>query len=244
MNISETLDQLKQLELLGMAGFYQSQLDLPLHQQLQGHDLVAKLVESEMQQRSDHRTSRYLKIARLRDPAIPELVECSAARNLTQQQFAVLLEGTFIRKGQHVLITGATGCGKSYVACALAHQACALGYKTLYLNMSQFYENVLMSKHGNTYNQLMNKYKRFPVIILDDFGLQAMNEVTRLALYTLLEGKHLKGSIIITSQLPVANWYDVIGEPTIADAICDRLTAKAHRLELKGDSRRKDPNNK
>ena len=242
MNVKETLEQMKQLDLHGMYSFYLSQLELPIHNQLQGADLVAQLVQNELLHRTDNRTARYLKTARLRDPALPELVDCNTARNLTQQQFNQLLEGNYIKKGQHVLITGATGCGKSYVACALAHQACAMGYRTLYLNMNQFYENVMMAKHGNTYNQLMGKYKRFHVIILDDFGLEKMNEITRMALYSLLEGKHLKGSLIVTAQVPVANWYDLIGEPTIADAICDRLTAKAHRIELKGDSRRRIEN--
>jgi DNA replication protein DnaC len=244
MNTNESIDQMKQLNLQGMAEYYETQLSLPLHEQLQGHELVAQLVHAEQIRRINYRTGRYLKIAKLRQPALPELVECSSSRNLTKQQFSVLLEGSFIEGGQHVLITGATGCGKSYIACALAHHACALGYRTLYMNMNRFYEEVRMSKIENTYLTLLNKYKRFHVIVLDDFGLRPLDEVARMAFYQIIEDRFMKGALIITSQLPVNNWYDLIGEPYAADALMDRLTAKAHRIELKGESRRKESNNK
>lgn len=244
MNTTESIEQMKQMNLQGMADFYESQLSLPLHEQAQGHDLVALLVQAELIKQMNYRTGRYLKIAKLRQPALPELVECSTSRNLTKQQFSVLLEGSFIQNGQHVLITGATGCGKSYVACALAHHACSLGYRTLYMNMNRFYEEVRMSKIENSYLTLLNKYKRFAVIVLDDFGLRPLDEVARMAFYQIIEDRFMKGALIITSQLPVTGWYDLIGEPYAADALMDRLTAKAHRIELKGDSRRKESNNK
>lgn len=244
MNTDDSVEQMKQMNLQGMADFYASQLSLPLHDQAQGHDLVGQLLQAEQIRRMNYRTGRYLKIAKLRQPALPELVECSASRNLTKQQFAVLLEGSFIHNGQHVLITGATGCGKSYIACALAHHACSLGYRTLYMNMNRFYEEVRMSKIENTYLLLLNKYKRFPVIVLDDFGLRPLDEVARMAFYQIIEDRFMKGALIITSQLPVNNWYDMIGEPYAADALMDRLTAKAHRIDLKGESRRKELTNK
>jgi DNA replication protein DnaC len=242
MNTQESIEQMKQMNLQGMVDFYESQLSLPLHQQLQGHDLVAGLLQAELIFKMNYRTGRYLKIAKLRQPALPELVECSPSRNLTKQQFSILLEGSFIQNGQHVLITGATGSGKSYVACALAHHSCSLGYKTLYLNMNRFYEEVRMSKIDNTYLSLLNKYKRFPVIVLDDFGLRPLDEVARMAFYQIIEERFMKGALIITSQLPISQWYDLIGEPYAADALMDRLTAKAHRIELKGESRRKESN--
>jgi len=213
MNTTESIEQMKQMNLQGMADFYESQLSLPLHEQAQGHDLVALLVQAELIKQMNYRTGRYLKIAKLRQPALPELVECSTSRNLTKQQFAVLLEGSFIQNGQHVLITGATGCGKSYVACALAHHACSLGFRTLYMNMNRFYEEVRMSKIENSYLMLLNKYKRFSVIVLDDFGLRPLDEVARMAFYQIIEDRFMKGALIITSQIPVTGWYDLIGEP-------------------------------
>ena len=133
MNTTQTLEQMKQLRLQGMYHAYRSQLELPLDQQLDGHDLIAQLVQSEDLNRKNEKTAWYLKLAKLRLPATVEQIECSAARNLSKQQMATLIEGRYLQQGENVLITGATGCGKSYLACALGHQACLQGYKTSYL---------------------------------------------------------------------------------------------------------------
>ncbi len=136
MNTTQTLEQMQQLKLQGMHRTYRSQLELPLDQQLEGHDLVAQLIQSEHLNRSNEKTAYYLKLAKLRLPATLEQIECGASRNLTKQQLAVLSEGRYLEQGENILITGATGCGKSYLACALGHQACIQGYKTTYLNMN------------------------------------------------------------------------------------------------------------
>jgi DNA replication protein DnaC len=239
MNATQTLEQLQHLRLQGMAGFYQSQLELPVHQQLEAHDLIASMTQSEMLSRSNERMTYYLKLAKLRLAAHPENVECSASRNLTKQQLASLLEGQYIQQAEPVLITGPTGCGKSYLACALAYQACMQGHRTLYFNMNRFIEKVTLSKLDGTYLKQLNHWERTPLIILDDFGLQPLDQQIRLALLQIVEDRYARKTIIITSQLPVAKWYEFINEPTLADAILDRLTAKAHRIELKGESLRK-----
>jgi DNA replication protein DnaC len=239
MNATQTLEQLQHLRLQGMADFYQSQLELPLHQQLEGHDLIASMTQSEMLSRSNERMTYYLKLAKLRLAAHPENIECSASRNLTKQQLASLLEGQYIKQAEPVLITGPTGCGKSYLACALAYQACMQGHRTLYFNMNRFIEKVTLSKLDGTYLKQLNHWERTPLIILDDFGLQPLDQQIRLALLQIVEDRYARKTIIITSQLPVAKWYEFINEPTLADAILDRLTAKAHRIELKGESLRK-----
>lgn len=239
MNTTETLQQLKQLKLLGMVNFYQSQLEQPIHQQLDAHDLIANLTQAELLNRNNERTVYYLKLAKLRLPALPENIECSATRNLTKQQLTTLLQGDYIKHGEPVLITGPTGCGKSYLACALAHQACILGYRTQYFNMNRFIEKVTLSKLDGSYLKQLNHWERTSLIILDDFGLQTLDQQLKLALLQMLEDRYAKKSIIITSQLPVAKWHEFINEPTLADAILDRLTAKAHRIELKGESMRK-----
>jgi DNA replication protein DnaC len=245
MNTTETLQQLQNLKLHGMAAAYKTQMEQPLHQQLESHELLAQLVQSEIYNRSNEKTTNYLKLAKFRISSTAEQIECSANRNLTKQQLAALLGGEYIQRGEPLLITGATGCGKSFLACALGHQACTQGYKTLYFNMNRLSERVMLAKLDGTYLKLLNQMEKVSLIVLDDFGLAPLDHQMKLTILQLLEDRYAKRSVIITSQLPVSKWHDYINEPTLADAILDRLTAKAHRIELKGESlRRRKPQTK
>ena len=151
-----------------------------------------------------------------------------------------LADCKFIEQAENILITGATGCGKSYIACALGRQACALGYKVMYFGMNRFLEKVVQTKLDGTFIKLLNQIEKTHLLILDDFGLHPFDAVTRLALLQILEDRYDKKSVIITSQLPVAKWYEFIDEPTLADAIMDRLSGRANRLDLQGESLRKN----
>ncbi len=239
MNVQTTVEQLKKLKLQGMVRTYEAALTVPVHEQVPADILVARMVEAELQHRINKKTELYLRQSKLRYNAIIEQVYCNPARNLTSDQLMKLADGMFIDRAENILITGATGCGKSYLACALGRQACALGYRVTYFGMNRFLEKVSQSKLDGTFIKMLNQIEKTHLLILDDFGLTPLDSISRLALLQILEDRYGKRSVIITSQLPVMKWYDFIGEPTLADAIMDRVAGNAHRLELKGESLRK-----
>lgn len=239
MNTAHTLEQMKSLKLKGMVSSYEAQLGLSVNHQLEGHDLIAHLIQAEKLQRSNDRMESLLKNAKLRYAATPETVTCGNERNLSKNTWNMLLEGKYLEDGTSILITGATGTGKSWLACALGYQACMMGIKTRYFNMHRLAETILMAKTGGTFVKFLNQVERIPLLILDDFGLQSLHKSTKLALLEIMEERYANKSIIVTAQLPVSAWHSYLDEPAIADAICDRLTAKSHRLELKGPSLRR-----
>ena len=151
----------------------------------------------------------------------------------------MLADGSYIQRGENILISGATGSGKSYLSCALGHQACMQGYRTLYFNMNRFIEQIALAKVDGSLIKWMDRMKKARLIILDDFGLQPITHAVKLIILQMLEDRYENASTLICSQLPIAKWYDYLDEPTLADAILDRLVTKAHRIELKGKSLRK-----
>lgn len=239
MNVQVTVDQLRKLKLSGMAKAYEAVLSAPIQEQLTADLLIGRLAEAELQYRVNQKTELYLHQSKLRYHAHIEQVYCNAARNLTKDQLLQLADGRYLEEAANILITGATGCGKSFLACALGRQACALGYRVLYFGMNRFLEKVSQSKLDGTYIKLLNQIEKTHLVILDDFGLHPLDGVTRLALLQILEDRYGKKSIIVTSQLPVSKWFEFIKEPTLADAILDRLAGNAHRVELEGDTLRK-----
>jgi len=239
MNTQATIDCMQKMKLNGMAVSYKSITDLPIDKQPDTHQCIATMVDAELQSRAHKKTTMLLRLSKLRYRASIQDIICSNQRNLSKQQVAKLADCSFIDRTENILITGATGCGKSYLACALGHQACLLGYRTLYFNLNRFIEELAVAKVQGTYIKWMNRIRKAPLVIFDDFGLQALNHEIKLAILQILEDRYQIGSTIIASQLPMKSWYDYINEPTIADAIMDRLTAKCSKIELQGQSLRK-----
>lgn len=238
MNQQSTLEQLQALKLTGMAKRYESVIKQPVHQQPKPHELIASLSEAEASYRVHQRTQLYLRLSKLRYNATPEQINCTPGRGITKEMLTALADGTFIEKTENILITGSTGSGKSYFACAMGRNACNLGFRTIYYSMNRMIEALAAARIDGTYVRWLNMIAKTPLLIIDDFGLQPLSPEMRLSLLQILEDRFAKGSTIITSQLPVKKWYEYINEPTLADAICDSLTANAHKIELKGESLR------
>jgi len=239
MNTQETLSQLEKLKLHGMSKAYQGILAMPVQEQPSLHQFMARMAQAELLERDRKRSESNIKQSKMRYNAVLEQVECTATRNINRDHLETLADCSYIYRGENILITGATGCGKSYLACAIGRQACDFGYKVLYLGMVRFLEMINQSHVDGTFIKLINRMEKIDVLILDDFGIQNINANQRIALLQVLEDRYATKSTIVTSQLPVANWRQYINSSTTADAIMDRLTANAHRFELKGESMRK-----
>ena len=235
----ETLDKIKKLKLSGMARAYQTSLENDKLVHLSADELITMLVEAEWDDRLNRNIVRRLRNAKFRYQSSIENIDYEADRNLDRNQIMRFAECTYIGKQENILITGSTGIGKSHLATALGHQACTLGYKVYYANMSKLFSKLKMGKADGSYMREISKIERQDLLILDDFGLVPIDNQNRSALMEIIEDRHKKASMIITSQLPVNCWHEVIGEKTIADAILDRIVHDAHRIELKGESLRK-----
>lgn len=237
-----TLQTFRQLKLHGMADSYESALQLPVNKQPDTHELIATLTDAEQQYRSKKKMDMYLRLSKLRYPATIQDIYCNDKRNLSKSQLHQLSDGAYIGRGENVLITGSTGCGKSYLGCALAHQACVQGYRALYFNLNRFIEQIAIAKLDGSLIKWMNRLKKAKLIVLDDFGLSPMTKEVKLILLQILEDRYGIGSTVICSQLPVSKWHEWLDDPTVADAILDRVITKANRIELKGESLRPKTN--
>lgn len=234
-----TLNKMSHMKLLGMLRSYQNMLDSHLHNDLTHDEVIETLVQAEWEDRENKKINRHLRLAKFRYGACIEEINFTARRSLDKTQVLRLSDGSFLEKKENVLITGATGVGKSYLSSALGHQACQLGYRTLYFNTQKLFTRLKMLKADNSYVREISRIEKYDLLILDDFGLAPLDSIARMILLEIIEDRHNRKSTIISSQLPVASWYEVIGESTIADAILDRMVHTAHRIELKGESLRK-----
>ena len=236
-----TLEQLNELRLHALAQAWQAQHEDPSTDDLSFDDRLALLVEAEWMDRQNKRLSRLLREAKLRIAgACLEDIEYARERKLDRALIRQLATGRWIEAHQNVVITGATGTGKTFVACALAQQACRRGHRVLYRRMPRLFDELALARADGTYAKLLARFARTEVLVLDDWGLAPIQDVERRDLLEIMEDRHGLRSTIWTSQLPVAKWHDHLGDPTVADAICDRLLHNAHRIVLQGPSRRKE----
>jgi len=231
--------QLNHLRLHGMSRTWQSLVETRRHHELSFSEGMELLLQAEKQERGNKRFERLQKNAHFRYQASIEEIQFDASRGLDKALISALATGDYLSKGESVLITGATGCGKSFLASALGHQACAQGYKVIYYNLQKMLLKAKMSRVEGTILKLFENMAKSDLLIIDDFGLTHLEQQQQLDLMEIVEDRHGRVSTIIASQLPVSNWYDVIPEETIADAILDRLVHVSYRIELKGESLRK-----
>jgi DNA replication protein DnaC len=231
--------QLSQMRLHGMAAAYQTLTETRQLQKLDLNEGLDLLLQSEALDRQNRRFKRLEYKADFRYKASIEELKTDAARGLSSQLIATLATGNYIKNGESVLITGATGCGKSFLASALGHQACLQGLSVAYYNAQKLMHQLKLSRLDGTIIRLFEKLSKTHLLIIDDFGLTHLEHQHQIDLMEIIEDRHAKMSTIIASQLPVASWFDVISEETIADAILDRLVHMSHRIELKGESLRK-----
>lgn len=238
MNIEENLVKLNKMKMHGMSRAYQALLDTNTNDSLSNDEFIGHLIDAEWEERYNRKLNRLLSYAKLRYTAYFEQIDYRQSRGLNKNKMARFSNATWLGK-ENIIMTGATGVGKSYLACAIGHQACINEARVMYFNCMKLFSFLKLAKADGTYFKEIDKIKRQDLIILDDFGLQKLDTTGRLILLEILEDRYKKSSTIIISQLPINKWHPVIGDATIADAICDRLVHNSHIIKLKGESLRK-----
>lgn len=239
MNNNETIEKLKQMRLGAMAQMHRQHIENNLYSNCTADEYLALLADHEWESRYNRKIHRLISQAGFRQKASIQEVSYADIRNLDKNMFQRLSTMDFIEKKENVIITGSTGVGKSYLAHALGYQACISEKKVLYKPATRLFNQLKLSKVDGTYFKEIKKLQKIDLLILDDFGLQAFDNFARDTLMDIIDERYGQSSTIISSQLPVSAWYDIIGEATIADAILDRLVNSSHRITLKGDSLRK-----
>lgn len=239
MNQNPTLEKLKAMRLGAMAELYNQHLTQNTYQTMPLDEQLAVLVEHQWEDWQNRKIERLLRQAAFKQQATIANINYATQRNLDKNMFERLTTLDFIKRMENIILTGASGVGKSYIAQALGHQACMLQHKTLYQNTARMLKKLKLCKVDGTYLKEIHKIVKVELLILDDFGLQSFDNHAREALMDIIDDRHGKSSTIIASQIPVSAWYDIIGESTIADAILDRIVNSSHRIKLEGESMRK-----
>jgi len=227
------------MRLPGMAAAYSELLENTNKGTMSFDDKLQFLLEREDVVRNNRLLERKLKIAKLKYNVGLEQISFTSTRGVSRETLLDLAHCKWIERKQNIIVTGATGVGKTYLACGLGHKACREGYNVLYIRLPRFLEQCLISRSDNEYVKTITKIGRVDVLILDDWGIGAMNEMQRKDVLEIIEERYQRASTIIVSQLPVKNWHELIGEQIVADAILDRIVHNSHRLQISGGSMRK-----
>lgn len=239
MNNNQTIEKLKQMRLNAMATLHLQHIKDNRTMDITADEYLALLTDHQWEDHKNRKIQRLLKQAVFRDQASLAEMDYSQQRNLDKNMFIRLGCLDFIQRKENVIITGASGVGKSFLVQALGHQACMMEYRTIYASTARLLKRLKLSKVDGTYLKELGKLLKADLLILDDFGLQAFDNHARETLMDIIDDRYNKSSTIISSQIPVSAWYDIIGEGTIADALLDRIVNSSHRIDLKGESLRK-----
>ena len=242
MNTQTTIEKLKTMRLNGMADTHHANTQNNMYADYTLDQYTALLADQEWEYRQNRKIHNLLKRASFRSRASLKDIDYTTSRGLDKNTFERLGNLGFLKNKKNIIIVGATGTGKSYLAQALGHYACTMLYKTMYYNMSKLSDQIKMAKIDGNYSRLIKRIQQTDLLIIDDFGLSEFDNINRQALMDIVEQKYDESSIIITSQIPVSEWHALIGEGTIADAILDRLVHSSHRITLTGESMRKIKN--
>lgn len=234
-----TLEKLRSLKLTGMADAFSEQLQKPLPD-LDFEARLGLLIDREWYLRENRRLSRRLTQAKLQQPACVEDIDYKHSRGLNKSAIQELARGQWIQQHMNLLVTGPTGCGKTYLACALSHQACLAGYTAKYYRLPRLWNELKLVKANGTYSKWLSQIAKVDILLLDDWGLTPPEDEQRRDLLEIFDDRYQRKSTIITSQLPTTLWHEHLNDATLADAILDRLLHNAIKLELKGDSLRKN----
>jgi DNA replication protein DnaC len=234
------LSQLRRLKLGAMAQALEHQLEqVSTFEDLSFTERLSLLVDQELLNREHNKQARLVRAAKFKLQANLQDIDYGHRRNLNKDQVALLARRDWLERSQNLLVTGACGTGKTYIACAIAHHACLLGYTARYYRLSRLLLDMSQAKADGSYQKRLKQLAKTRLLIIDDWGLEALDAAQRHDLMEIMDDRHGFASTIVVSQLPTAEWYNSIGDNTLADAILDRLMHNAHRLELQGESMRK-----